>query len=147
MRIVRIVVNRCHRSLQIEILDQHTLLVKIGDSQRTNDTCHSHALAILLYSGKQRLSHLRIVHELNQSKTDILFLPTLVSTMVDNSSDATNGRCSLIRNKGLDIRNLQPCILFRIENLSHVHLKVRNVVLAVLIMLTRKMNEIVHDLP
>jgi hypothetical protein len=69
------------------------------------------------------------------------------SFVVDDANDAPHGLTVLIGNKGLYIAEFQCRVFLGIEDVAHITLHVRHILLAVFIKPIRKSHEIIHFAP
>ena len=86
--VVGIVIVGIHRTDGVEALHEHSLTVGIGKAHRTHHLGHSPLAPPVLNSLYQRLTHLKIVDEIEPSEPHDLLLPALVGLAVDDGSDA-----------------------------------------------------------
>lgn len=82
------------------------------------------ARALTLHGLQQSRRHVLVVNELDETETDVLRVPFLIRTMVDNADD-TPHRISVlvVSDERLDVRKVQPGI-FTGANVSRISVSI-----------------------
>ena len=74
----------------VEALDQHALVVHVGEAQRTVDPGHASLPGPLLDRAKQQAGHLGVVDEVHPPKTGVGVAPSLYVFAVDDAGNAAD---------------------------------------------------------
>ena len=144
-RIVRGIIYRYHRPYPVKVLHEHTFLVEIKNPHRTLDAIHPPLAPPTLHGLQQSRRHVLVVNELDETETDVLRVPFLIRTMVDNADDTPHCISVLVvSDERLDVRKVQPGIFTGVERLTDIRLHIRNIIRTSGIQSFRKSHEIIH---
>ena len=89
LRVIRVVIDRRHRSQLIETLDQHTLMIHVGETHRADQLFQPFRPGPLLNRTKQGIRHLIVVDKIHEAKACPLLLPDLIARTIDDAGDAS----------------------------------------------------------
>ncbi len=110
-RIVWIIVYCGLCSELVEAVDEHSLRVKVGETERSHYFCHAFASAPLLDGVEQGGRHFKVVYEVDPSETHALALPFVVCLVVDYSSYSACGLSVFIGDEVLCLAEVERRVL------------------------------------
>ena len=87
--VVWIVVEGRHRREVVITLQQETLVVKVGETNRTIDLLHAFGFAPFSNFVQESKAHLFIVNKVNPAEANVLHAPTCVRCMVNETCDTS----------------------------------------------------------
>ena len=141
--VIREVVQRRHRREVLESLDEQSLIIPVGEADRTVELCHAFAFAPCSNSIEQSTADLVVIDKIDPAETHFFDTPSLVGDTVDDSgyaSDNFSVTISEILNRLADIVRR---VLGGIERIHLVQQKVRTELLAVLIQIVTEFGKLI----
>ena len=123
-------------------LHQHALGIEVGEAQGTLDVGHATLASPLLYCTEQCLRHFGVVDEVYPAEADLLLLPGLVGTVVDDGRYAPHYLAIAQGEEVVGLAKLEGGILLPVERAQHVVVEVGHGVGVALVELVIEANEL-----
>ena len=142
--VVGIVIHRIHRPHLVITLEKHTLLVQVGETQRTNDGVHATLLAPLLHGADESLAHLQVVNEVYPSESHIPGSPFLVCPVVYNGRHTSHNLAVSIGEEPIGVAKLEGCVIVLVESVQGVLKKIGHSIGAILVHFIVETNKILQ---
>ena len=142
--VVGIVVHRVHRTHLVITLEKHTLLVKVGEAQGTNDGVHATLLAPLLHGADESLAHLQVVNEVYPSESHIPGSPFLVCPVVYNGRHTSHNLVVSIGEEPIGVAKLKGSVIVLVEGVQCILKKIGYGIGAILVHFIVETNKILQ---
>ena len=126
--IVGVVVCRSLSAKLVVTVEEHSLGVHIGETERTDNLLHTFRLAVVFYCLEECFRHFDIVNEVDPTEANRLALPFLVGTVVDDSSHTTHSLTVAVCHEVLSLAEVEGCILVLTEGVHLIEVEVGHVV-------------------
>ena len=146
LRIVGIVVDRGHRAQLVVALHEHTLVVEVGESERTHYALQPPLAAPILYLLKQPAAHLDLVGEVYESEPDVFRPVLLVECIVDDACDAAYRFSVSVGHEAAHVAEVEGRVFLRVEGVDVVAHQRRHEIRIVLIHVDLQLHELLQFL-
>ena len=123
--IVGIVVDGSHGTHQVKAFCEHSLGIKISESERSLQTVHATFLTPGRYGIKQCTAYVYVINEINPAEPYGIDLPRLIGLTVDDGGHAAHHLTVLNGNEGLRLAEIKCCITLRPERVLGIADKIR----------------------
>ena len=91
VNVVRVVVYSSNGSDLVKTVDQHTLMIHVGKSQRANNRCHAVGTAPVFCCFEQGIDDFLVVNEIDKAESHFLYSVFAIDSIVDYSGDSADG--------------------------------------------------------
>ena len=141
--VIREVLQRRHRREVLKSLDEQSLVIPIGEADRTVELCHAFAFAPCSNSIEQSTADLVVIDKIDPAEANLLNSPALVSNAVDDSGYASDNFTVAVSEVLNGLADIMRRVLGGVERIHLVQQEVRTELLAVFIQIVTEFGKLI----
>ena len=122
------VVYQRHCTLLVVTFYEHALRIEVREAEGTDDMCHAMGLAKLFHFGNQCRRDFLVVNGIEPAETDLIVLPVLISAIVDDSGNPSDGFSILVCHIQYHVTEIRSRIPGRIQSVHFIENKIGDIV-------------------
>ena len=139
--VVGIVVDGCHGADLLIPLNEHALLVHIGESERAHHGIHAFGAAPFGHGVEESVRYLGVVDEIHEAEAHILVAGAAVHLVVDNAGDAAHRLSVAEGHECLCLAEVESRIFRRSESVGVIHHQRRHIIVVAFIEIYTEFHE------
>ena len=141
LRIIRIIVNSCHRRELVEAFDQHSLCVHIRKAQRAFDQRHTALTPPSHHCIDQGATHVFVIDKVYPTEAHTLSVPLLIGTMINDGSYSSHQLIVFVCEEILGFTEVESCVFVFAQRVHLIAEQVWRIVFVTLVQIVMQVDE------